>query len=174
MPITGPEDAATADVEVVGVDAVAQGVVVLELEARLSDKEGRTAPHDLAAPASSAARRSIKSWAAQTSNPARPNACWRNCAHGARLLQLPCVESRPWPSLAMKLGQRKSHPAQLKREWMDWKFTLSSLIRGPTSRWSPRASWTPSRPAEHRSSWRTFRRAHCRRLEARTSPSTRQ
>ncbi|KAE9134754.1 hypothetical protein PF010_g2348 [Phytophthora fragariae] len=79
IPITGPEDAATADVEVVGVDAEAQGVVVLELEARLSDKEGRTAPHDLAAPASTVARRNIKSWAAQTTSPARPNACWRNC-----------------------------------------------------------------------------------------------
>ncbi|KAE8914186.1 hypothetical protein PF002_g24609 [Phytophthora fragariae] len=43
-PITGPVDAATADVEVVGVDVEAQVVVVAELETRLSDKEGLTAP----------------------------------------------------------------------------------------------------------------------------------
>ncbi|EGZ11905.1 hypothetical protein PHYSODRAFT_317259 [Phytophthora sojae] len=29
------------------------------------------------------------------------------------------LDSRPWPSLAMKLRQRQSHQAQLKREWMD-------------------------------------------------------
>ncbi|POM57665.1 Hypothetical protein PHPALM_37794 [Phytophthora palmivora] len=52
MPGIGPVDAAAADVEVVGVDVEAQVVVVAELEARLSDKEGRTAPHDLAVPAS--------------------------------------------------------------------------------------------------------------------------
>ncbi|GMF20223.1 unnamed protein product [Phytophthora fragariaefolia] len=137
--IIGSADVATAGVEGDGVDVKVLVVVVAELEARLLDKEGLTAPHGLEAPASSVTRRSIKSWAAQTPNPARPNACWRNCARGVRFLQLPCVASGLWPSLAMKLRQRKSHQTQLKREWKDWKSTLSSSIRGPTSRWSPRA-----------------------------------